>query len=130
FDLLALDAFSSDAVPMHLMTREAFADYARVLAPDGLLLVHISNRMLDLEPVVSAAARAGGWSAAQLLYTPLAGDPIARAKSQWIALSHDPSRIAALRARDAAWQPLPPYPGFTPWSDDYSTILPLIKAWR
>ncbi|MDG5474019.1 hypothetical protein P6709_20165, partial [Jeotgalibacillus sp. ET6] len=69
-DLLALDAFSSDSVPMHLMTREAFASYARVLAPRGLLLVHISNRFLDLEPVVAAAARGGGWHSAQLFYRP------------------------------------------------------------
>jgi hypothetical protein len=63
-DLLALDAFSSDTVPMHLLTREAFATYGRVLAPNGLLLVHISNRFMALAPVVSAAARDGGWHAA------------------------------------------------------------------
>ena len=127
-DLLALDAFSSDSVPMHLMTREAFASYARVLAPDGLLLVHISNRFLDLEPVVSSAAAAGAWHGARLLYFPAPGGPPGGTPSLWIALSHDAGKIAALRARNAAWTPLPRYPGFTPWSDDYSTILPLIKA--
>jgi len=127
-DLLALDAFSSDSVPMHLMTREAFASYARVLAPNGLLLVHISNRFLDLEPVVSSAAVAGDWHAARLLYHPAPGGPPGGTPSLWIALSHDAGKIAALRARNAAWAPLPRYPGFTPWSDDYSTILPLIKA--
>ncbi|WP_204273851.1 hypothetical protein, partial [Stenotrophomonas maltophilia] len=60
-DLLALDAFSSDTVPMHLLTRQAFVTYGRVLAPNGLLLVHISNRFMALAPVVSAAARDGGW---------------------------------------------------------------------
>jgi hypothetical protein len=59
-DLLALDAFSSDVVPVHLLTREAFAVYGRALQPAGLLLVHISNRYIDLEPVVAAAA-AEGW---------------------------------------------------------------------
>jgi len=127
-DLLALDAFSSDSVPMHLMTREAFSSYARVLAPNGLLLVHISNRFLDLEPVVSSAATAGEWHAARLLYFPAPGGPPGGTPSLWIALSHDAGKIAALRARNAAWTPLPHYPGFTPWSDDYSTILPLIKA--
>ena len=58
-DLLVVDAFSSDAVPMHLLTREAFADYRRLLSPSGLLLVHISNRYLDLMPVVAAAAADG-----------------------------------------------------------------------
>jgi spermidine synthase len=127
-DLLTLDAFSSDSVPMHLMTREAFATYARVLAPDGLLLVHISNRFLDLEPVVSSAAAGGGWQAARLIYLPAPGATPGGTPSLWIALSHDSSKIAALRARNAAWKPLPHYPGFTPWTDDYSTILPLIKA--
>jgi hypothetical protein len=127
-DLLTLDAFSSDSVPMHLMTREAFATYARVLAPNGLLLVHISNRFLDLEPVVSSAAAAGGWHAARLMYFPKPAGPPGGTPSLWIALSHDASKIAALRARNADWKPLPQYPGFTPWSDDYSTILPLIKA--
>lgn len=126
-DLLALDAFSSDAVPMHLMTREAFATYARVLAPDGLLLVHISNRFLDLEPVVAAVARAGGWSAIQLKYTPSSLDREASA-SVWIALSKDSGKLAQLQAGDPAWEPLTPRPGFAPWTDDYSTTLPLLKG--
>ncbi|MFA5965162.1 MAG: fused MFS/spermidine synthase [Sphingomonas sp.] len=128
FDLLALDAFSSDSVPMHLMTREAFAGYARVLAPDGLLLVHISNRFLDLEPVVASAAEGGGWHAMRLLYQPRPGEGAAATRSLWVALSHDPGKLAALRTRDATWQPLRHYPDFAPWTDDYSTILPLIKA--
>ena len=129
-DLLTLDAFSSDAVPMHLMTREAFATYGRVLAPHGLLMVHISNKFLDLEPVVSAAARAGGWHAAKLVYFPGAETAPPRAVSFWVALSHDPAVLRALKARDANWQPLTQYPAFTPWSDDYSTILPLVKAFH
>jgi len=129
-DLLTLDAFSSDAVPMHLMTREAFATYGRVLAPNGLLLVHISNKFLDLEPVVSAAAAAEGWHAAKLVYFPGRDVPEPRAVSFWIAMSHDPHTLAALVARDRSWKPLARYPGFTPWTDDYSTILPLVKAFR
>lgn len=128
-DLLALDAFSSDSVPMHLMTREAFASYARVLGPRGVLLVHISNRFLDLEPVVSAAAVASGWSAAKLTYRP----PDRRSGatvSVWIALSRDPATIHTLGRLDPAWAPLPRYPHFTAWSDDYSTILPLLKYGR
>jgi hypothetical protein len=128
FDLLVLDAFSSDAVPMHLMTREAFDRYGKVLAPNGLLLVHISNRFLDLEPVVSAAAQQGGWTAAELVYFPRAGEGSAATTSQWIALSRDPAKIRALMARDATWRPVPAYPKFTPWSDDFASILPLIKA--
>ncbi|EZP56733.1 spermidine synthase [Sphingomonas sp. RIT328] len=125
-DLLALDAFSSDAIPMHLMTQEAFADYARVLQPRGLLLVHISNRFLDLEPVVAAAARAGGWQATKLYYQPPQQTPVA-SPSQWIALSRDAATLRALKAADRRWAPLVGRPGFVAWTDDYSTILPLLK---
>jgi spermidine synthase len=58
FDILVIDAFSSDAIPMHLLTKEAFAIYKRVLRPGGLLMIHISNRHLELRPVV----RTGGES--------------------------------------------------------------------
>ena len=125
-DLLALDAFSSDAIPMHLMTTEAFAVYARVVQPGGLLLVHISNRFLDLEPVVAAAARAGGWHAAELYFRPGLLDPHASG-SQWIALSRDAQKIAALEVRDADWTPLAAVRNVAPWTDDYSSILPLLK---
>ena len=127
-DMLALDAFSSDAVPMHLMTTEAFATYARVLAPNGLLLVHISNRFLDLEPVVDAAARAGGWQAKRLSYVPSRIDAGRPSPSLWIALSRDPATMDALTRGDADWAPVKARAGFAPWTDDYSTILPLVKA--
>ncbi|RZM03504.1 MAG: hypothetical protein EOP68_20270, partial [Sphingomonas sp.] len=127
-DLLALDAFSSDSVPMHLMTREAFATYARVLSRDGLLLVHVSNRFIDLNPVVAAAAAEGGWTAMQLRYRPSTLDEADRAtRSDWIAMSRNPAAIAALKAQDPNWAPLIGRPGFTVWTDDYSTILPLLK---
>ncbi|WP_374942286.1 spermidine synthase [Sphingomonas sp.] len=127
-DLLALDAFSSDAVPMHLMTREAFATYARVLAPGGVLMVHISNRFLDLEPVVDAAARAGGWQARRLDYRPAPETPGKPSASLWIALTRDPRTMAALTQGDPDWAPLRGRAGFVGWTDDYSTILPLLKG--
>lgn len=126
-DLLALDAFSSDAVPMHLMTREAFRGYARVLAPNGLLLVHISNRFIDLAPVVAANARVDGWQARAFVYRP---GPVRRegeTVSAWIALSHDRSALAALVRSNPGWAPLAARPGFAPWTDDHSSILPLLK---
>ncbi|WP_380785968.1 spermidine synthase [Sphingomonas sp. R86521] len=126
-DLLALDAFSSDSVPMHLMTREAFATYGRVLAPNGLLLVHISNRFIDLAPVVAAVAHDGGWTAIEMQYRPSTLDANRASPSDWIALSRDPGSIAALKANDPGWQPLVGRSGFAAWTDDYSTILPLLK---
>ena len=127
FDLLALDAFSSDAVPMHLMTREAFARYAQTLAPNGLLLVHISNRFIDLEPVVAANAAAGGWHAASMVYRPADKPREGETVSQWIALSRDPATLASLTGGHPDWQKLRPRRGFAPWTDDHSSILPLLK---
>ncbi len=63
FDLMAIDAFTSDAIPVHLLTREAFALYFRHLKPTGILAVHVSNRYLDLVPVVSRNARDFGKAA-------------------------------------------------------------------
>ena len=128
-EVLMIDAFSSDTVPMHLLTREAFATYGRHLVADGLLVAHISNRHLDLRPVIAAAA-ADGWtlrirefqvSAEQrrtLHFTP----------SRWVALSRDPARIAALETigGPGAWQAVPAHPDFPVWTDDYGSILPLL----
>ena len=138
FDLLALDAFSSDAVPMHLMTDEAFQTYARVLAPNGLLMVHISNRYLDLAPVVAAAAERGGWNAAILNYRPEAdrmpdGTIVPRKSvdqgtgSDWIALSRDKAVFDRLMARDVHWQALAAKPGFSGWTDNFASIVPVLR---
>ena len=60
FDVLAVDAFSSDAIPIHLLTREAMELYFHHLRPDGILAVHISNRYLDLQPVLAGETNATG----------------------------------------------------------------------
>ncbi|WP_414900336.1 spermidine synthase [Sphingomonas flavalba] len=134
FDLLALDAFSSDVVPMHLLTVEAFANYARVVSRDGLLLVHISNRFLDLRPVIAGAAASGGWTAA-VYHDEIdrdARDQRHLASSVWVAMSRNPASLARLTALAPAgetrWQPLSATPGFTPWTDDFASILPLLTA--
>lgn len=130
-DLLALDAFSSDAVPMHLMTAEAFATYGRVLAPEGLLLVHISNRFLALGPVVAGAAKAGGWQGLRLVDVPSALERQDEgAVSDWIALSRSPKVLAALKTRDGEWRPLVGQPGFTGWTDDHASLVPVLRLFR
>ncbi|WP_156256966.1 fused MFS/spermidine synthase [Sandarakinorhabdus oryzae] len=132
YDLLAIDAFSSDAIPLHMMTREALAVYGRVLARDGLLLIHITNRFLGLQPVVAKLAEDGGWKAAVLSYRPgRDGKPASpnASRSEWVALSRQPDRIAALRAANPGWQPLVA-PANTPlWSDDFASVLPVLH-WR
>jgi len=132
FDILAVDAFSSDAVPMHLLTREALGVYGRVLRPSGLLVMHISNRYLALEPVLAAAAKAGGWRTAQLHYQPGLPDKIQNARpSDWVAMSRDPAALERLirTSKDpAAWVTLEGRPGFPGWTDNYASILPLLKG--
>ncbi len=128
FDVLALDAFSSDAVPMHLMTREAFATYARVLQPKGVLLVHVSNRFLDLEPVVAASGKGGKWLGAMMSYRPDKREGSQAATSDWIMMTRDPAVFAKMIGDGGPWRPLEPRKGFTGWSDDYATILPLVRG--
>jgi SAM-dependent methyltransferase len=128
-DVLVLDAFSSDAVPMHLLTREAFADYRRLLAPGALLMVHISNRYIDLDPVIAGAARDGGWHAAMRRYRPDA-EAVMRNEgaSDWIAMSLSPETLSKLvNGSGAQWTSLNAPTGFTAWTDDHASVLPLIS---
>ena len=120
YDLLAIDAFSSDAVPLHLLTDEAFKVYLRTLAPDGFLLFHISNRYVDLAPALDAAARANGLSAI------LRRDMRVKAPltpSVWIAMARDPKRLESLEAAGPAeWSALE-REDRPVWTDDYASIL-------
>lgn len=125
-DVLALDAFSSDAVPMHLLTREAFATYGRVVARRGILAVHISNRFINLRPVVAAAAREGGWRALVIDHRP-AADEEEGSPSSWVVLTRDPWSQALLAGEGDEWRVLRRRPGFAPWTDESATILPLLK---
>ncbi|HEX4846795.1 MAG TPA: hypothetical protein VFV30_01510, partial [Novosphingobium sp.] len=127
-DLLAIDAFSSDAIPLHLMTDEAFAIYLKALSRNGVLLVHISNRYIDLEPVISALARRRGLHAAIRDDAPEGDLTKIYTGSTWIALSRDAGqleRIAKL-APQLEWQPLAT-PAPRVWSDDHASILPFIR---
>lgn len=140
-DVLALDAFSSDAIPIHLLTKEAFDIYRRALGPNGILLVHISNRYIDLEPVVSTEARAGGWYAALRMDSPPedAQNMGARA-SKWIAMSQDQAKLAQLTGPLAAkapiyyrrglWLTLQPPDNSRLWTDDYASVLPHLSYWK
>ncbi len=123
YDLIVLDAFSSDTIPVHLLTREAFAIYLSRLAPRGVLVIHASNRHLDLAPVVAAAAAADGLVA--LLKNENLGEPGEahfRAGSVAMALARDTADLGDLPAR-AGWRRLDPTPNVAAWTDDYSNIL-------
>ncbi len=132
-DILAVDAFSSDAVPMHLLTREALGVYGRTVQHGGIVLFHVSNRYLDLRPVIADIAERGGWTAAMMQYVPEHDEEreLNATISVWIALSRDPGmiqRLVALSGEDSVyWETLEPTPGFSGWSDDHASILPIIN---
>ena len=122
-DLLVLDAFSSDTIPVHLLTEEAFAIYLSHLAPGGVLVIHGSNRHLDLVPVVAAAAKAAGLVA--LLKDERIGNLVTanfRASSSVMALARDAADLRELTAGDG-WRPLAPEAAVAAWTDNYSNVL-------
>ena len=127
FDLLVLDAYSSDVVPAHLLTREAFAVYFRKLAPRALVLMNVSNRYLDLGRVVGAIARDAGLAARERLddlateEDKRAGREDGKAPSRWIVVARGSSEIDALDL-PPTWHPLDP--GTTrAWTDDYVNVV-------
>ncbi|MBV1690001.1 hypothetical protein KRR38_20515 [Novosphingobium sp. G106] len=125
FDILAVDAFSSDAIPLHLLTDEAVGVYLRALSPKGVLLIHISNRYIELEPVLSAIAKHRGLTARVRDDNPY--DRNLLTPSSWVLLTRDPTQLKALAAArpDAPWTPLQP-PAPRVWTDDHASILPYI----
>lgn len=136
FDYLIIDAFSSDAVPVHLLTREALALYLDSLEPDGLLGIHVSSRYFDLMPVLSRLAADAGLHAV-LLESPRTPRYLSSA-SRWAMLSRDEQRIRSLASRaeqrrralslspdpTAVRRPSPEMIARAPlWTDDYTDLL-------
>ena len=120
--MLAIDAFSGDAIPVHLLTREAFARYAAALAPDGVLAVHVTNRYLDLRPVVRGLAREQG---RQVLEVESEDDDSRGLQgSTWLLVTRNEAFVAGTRsfappARANARTLL--------WTDTFSSLLPVLK---
>ena len=129
-DVLVLDTFSSDAIPVHLLTEEALHSYLRVLAPDGILAVHISNRHLDLEPVVATlAARTDLVGRIKRYEAPEAlKESMASTSSNVVVLARDEATLGALDL-DAGWVPLGAPDRVRAWTDDYASIVPLLRWW-
>src|SRR5262249_2761662 len=126
FDLLVMDAFSGDSVPVHLLTREAFETYFRHLRPDGILAVNISNGYLDLRPVMSRAAARFGKAAVYFEYDPDSEDTMCK-KCSWTFLT-DPSAQSTLPClKNGAV--LAANPRFREWTDDFSNLLSIFN-WR
>jgi hypothetical protein len=123
FDLIAVDAFSSDSIPMHLLTAECAEIYRRRLAPGGVLALHISNRALDLDPVARGMASYLGWTAVQVNSTDdsATGESAAR----WVLMTSDQGFLdRAGRARGpSSWSSSPPII----WTDDFASLWHVLK---
>lgn len=124
FDLLAVDAFSSDAIPVHLLTREALAVYLRHLRPDGVLALHLSNRYLDLAPVVARGAQDAGWTA-MVVYDDGAEAGYLSA-SVWALVAADPAWFTGPSFEAADIVPAGAPPRLRAWTDDYSDVLQVL----
>ena len=122
FGVLAVDAFSSDAIPIHLLTREAFALYARHLAPGGVLAVHITNRYLDLAPVVKRLSAEHGWDARDVD----ADGGRFTSPSRWI-LATRRDRYFDQPLLGASATSIADRKGLRTWTDDYSNLFVVMK---
>jgi hypothetical protein len=122
FDLLAIDAFTGDAIPIHLLTREAFQSYLAHMRPDGIIAIHITNTSLDLRPVLLNVARQFHLS---YLVIHDSGDQMLTLYSDWVLMAREPHALEALRPFEQKHQLAV---GSIPmWTDDFSNLLHVIK---
>lgn len=135
-DILVMDVFSSDSVPTHLLTKQAFDIYDWVLAPGGVLLVHISNRYIDFEPVLASEAKARGWASALVKHNPSqVGIDSGEIASAWVLMSR--SEVELQRTLEASqleqtgsashWRSLRSGNEFVRLTDDYGSVLKLVR---
>jgi hypothetical protein len=123
-DVLAVDAFSSDSIPVHLITREAMATYRRHVQDGGAIVFHISNRYLELSGVVRQLADSIGWTALRVVDEPSKGSDDYH--SDWIVVTRNPTLIQSLR-QEAGAQDAPADPRLKPWTDDYNNLFQVLK---
>ena len=127
FDLLILDAFSSDSVPTHLLTQEAITLYFKKLKPKGILAFHITNRHLTLKKVLSDHAKHLNFSALIQEFKPKAKIPLVVA-TDWVVMSKDKGMLIPLQqSRLGNWEKLPLYFDMKPWTDDFTNIISIWK---
>lgn len=134
FELLFLDAFSSDSIPVHLLTREAFEGYLEKLTPNGMIVVHISNNHLDLSPVVAQIASDLGLAAIHRIGASPAPEledqnKVLNAQSHMVALARSPEGFGAVANRPG-WQPLQAEAQERTWTDSYTNIVGVLRFVR
>ena len=124
FDVLAVDAFTGDAIPLHLLTAQALDLYRRHLAPGGIIAFHISNLHVDLEPAVALLAQNAGMQAVRVLSPQ--NDGRGEFSATWMLLS-DSADFFARPEIIAGSKPVVYRPGLRMWTDDYSSLLPILR---
>ena len=123
YDVIALDAFSSDAIPAHLLTKEAFTQYLRHFKSTGVIAIHISNRHLDLVPIVGGLAKQFDMRAVSIEY--LDEDYVGEAGSDWVLITNNTDFLQA-RAVASAAQSLEGFKFVPLWTDQYSNLLQIL----
>jgi hypothetical protein len=125
YDVVAVDAFAGDAIPVHLLTREAVALYLASMQPDGVLAIHVSNRYLDLAPVVRGLAREAG---KQVLEVEGEDDVLLAIEgSTWMLVTGNETFVAGARSFG---QLAGPDARAIVWTDAFSSLIPVLKRWR
>jgi hypothetical protein len=124
FDVLAIDAFSGDAIPLHLLTSEALALYERHLAPNGILAFHVSSQYLNLAPQIERLASSAGIQAKIINSPPDSARGVFAAA--WVLVSRDGAFLADPRVSASA-KSITDRPELSVWTDDYSSLLPLLR---
>jgi hypothetical protein len=133
FDLLALDAFSSDAIPVHLLTKEAFTLYDRHMKTNGIIAVHISNRYLDLEPVVVNLAREAHYKLANISFEEMGDEEYDEGSewwnysSTWVLMSHGGQIIDAGDIVNAASKGKTNAVTIPLWTDDFASVYQILQ---
>jgi SAM-dependent methyltransferase len=128
FDVLAVDAFSSDAIPVHLITREALQTYERHMKPDGIVAFHVSNRFLDLIPVVARIAKELQLHAVLVSDDPEEGDEKSiKSRSDWVLVSRDETALKAPAIAEAGAVAAEDRPQWRTWTDDYSNLVQILR---
>jgi hypothetical protein len=127
FSLIVLDAFSSDAIPIHLLTREAVALYLQKLAAGGVLVFHLSNRYLNLEPALARLAQDAGARARIRVNMTNVQARLGEDASVWAVLAPESRSLGGL-VHDTRWRVLKPLPGIDTWTDTYSNVLQVLNV--
>jgi hypothetical protein len=136
YDLLVLDAFNSDAIPVHLLTREALQLYERHLKPGGVIAAHISSRYLDLSPVVENLARDLKLNSVLIEWYPVAEtrpgapriEPWETPSARWMLLTRDNGLLSRPEIHDKA-TPQPATSIGRVWTDEFNSLLPFVR-WK